>query len=121
MLAKIPYLWQQISVYEYIEQFIESDCQEVARKVGTIIGLMHDADICHGDLTSSNIMITKETTTSSTSSEAAEASYKASLIDFGLGMMKSTIDDKAVDLYVLERAFISTHPESEPLVCLCPS
>jgi TP53 regulating kinase-like protein len=24
-------------------------------------------------------------------------------------------EDKAVDLYVLERAFASTHPESEPL------
>jgi len=25
------------------------------------------------------------------------------------------VEDKAVDLYVLERAFASTHPESEPL------
>ena len=30
--------------------------------------------------------------------------------------MKPTIDDKAVDLYVLERAFVSTHPGSEYLV-----
>jgi hypothetical protein len=41
------------------------------------------------------------------------------LIDFGLGMMKPTMEDKAVDLYVLERAFISTHPGSEYLVGLC--
>lgn len=38
------------------------------------------------------------------------------LIDFGLGLMKPSIEDKAVDLYVLERAFISTHPNSEKLV-----
>ena len=25
------------------------------------------------------------------------------------------VEDKAVDLYVLERAFASTHPDSEPL------
>jgi tRNA A-37 threonylcarbamoyl transferase component Bud32 len=25
------------------------------------------------------------------------------------------VEDKAVDLYVLERAFSSTHPDSEPL------
>lgn len=25
------------------------------------------------------------------------------------------VEDKAVDLYVLERAFASTHPQSEPL------
>jgi tRNA A-37 threonylcarbamoyl transferase component Bud32 len=29
--------------------------------------------------------------------------------------MSSLVEDKAVDLYVLERAFASTHPESEPL------
>jgi len=25
------------------------------------------------------------------------------------------VEDKAVDLYVLERAFVSTHPDSEPM------
>lgn len=37
------------------------------------------------------------------------------LIDFGLAYTSSLVEDKAVDLYVLERAFSSTHPESEPL------
>lgn len=37
------------------------------------------------------------------------------LIDFGLAYTSSLAEDKAVDLYVLERAFASTHPESEPL------
>lgn len=45
-----------------------------------------------------------------------EADSKAVLIDFGLSMISTMIDDKAVDLYVLERAFISTHPGSENLV-----
>lgn len=45
-----------------------------------------------------------------------EADGKAVLIDFGLSMISTMIDDKAVDLYVLERAFISTHPGSENLV-----
>jgi tRNA A-37 threonylcarbamoyl transferase component Bud32 len=31
-------------------------------------------------------------------------------------MMKPSMEDKAVDLYVLERAFVSTHPGSEHLV-----
>ena len=38
------------------------------------------------------------------------------LIDFGLGVMKPSVEDKAVDLYVLERAFASTHPGSDALV-----
>ncbi|KAG8802309.1 serine/threonine-protein kinase bud32 [Serendipita sp. 399] len=37
------------------------------------------------------------------------------LIDFGLSYQSSLVEDKAVDLYVLERAFASTHPESEGL------
>lgn len=36
-------------------------------------------------------------------------------------MISTMIDDKAVDLYVLERAFISTHPGSENIVSVCAS
>jgi TP53 regulating kinase and related kinases len=37
------------------------------------------------------------------------------VIDFGLGSVSTQEEDKAVDLYVLERAFISTHPKAEGL------
>ena len=37
------------------------------------------------------------------------------MIDFGLAYASSLVEDKAVDLYVLERAFASTHPDSEPM------
>ena len=36
------------------------------------------------------------------------------LIDFGLSQVSTKVEDKAVDFYVLKRAFISTHPGSEP-------
>jgi TP53 regulating kinase-like protein len=36
-------------------------------------------------------------------------------IDFGLSSVSAKIEDKAVDFYVLKRAFISTHPGSEAL------
>lgn len=32
------------------------------------------------------------------------------MIDFGLSYNKELMEDKAVDLYVLEKAFLSTHP-----------
>ena len=38
------------------------------------------------------------------------------VIDFGLSYISTLAEDKAVDLYVLERAFLSTHPSSEKLV-----
>jgi TP53 regulating kinase-like protein len=34
------------------------------------------------------------------------------LIDFGLAHQSTSVEDKAVDLYVLERALSSTHPET---------
>jgi hypothetical protein len=34
------------------------------------------------------------------------------LVDFGLAYVSTLAEDKAVDLYVLERAFASTHPDS---------
>lgn len=39
--------------------------------------------------------------------------YEVVLVDFGLGKMMASVEDMAVDLYVLERAFTSTHPGCE--------
>ena len=73
---------------------------------------MHDAEVVHGDLTTSNIMISQTNESDSASPEMSQIVF----IDFGLGNMKPIVEDKAVDLYVLERAFVSTHPDSEYLV-----
>ena len=37
------------------------------------------------------------------------------IIDFGLAFKSQMCEDKAVDLYVLERAVLSTHPTYERL------
>ncbi len=85
--------------------------------MGAAIGKMHDAEIIHGDLTTSNFMVQQPSSeVDGTTSSSSGDSRTVVLIDFGLGMMKPTIEDKAVDLYVLERAFVSTHPGSEYLV-----
>lgn len=80
----------------------------MCRSIGTALGKMHDAGVVHGDLTTSNIMV-KDT-------PGVEPGFQIVMIDFGLGTMQPHIEDKAVDLYVLERAFISTHPGCELLV-----
>ncbi|KAI9461508.1 kinase-like domain-containing protein [Russula earlei] len=79
--------------------------------VGTEIAKMHLADIVHGDLTTSNMMLRHP----SSISDLPEGTQPLVLIDFGLAFTSALAEDKAVDLYVLERAFGSTHPESEPL------
>ncbi|KAJ2803740.1 TP53 regulating kinase [Coemansia guatemalensis] len=77
----------------------EHEQGELMDVVGQILHRMHSHNIIHGDLTTSNMIINDEPV----------------LIDFGLSQISPSAEDKAVDLYVLERAFISTHPDSETL------
>jgi len=80
--------------------------------IGTEIGKMHVADVIHGDLTTSNMMLRHP---SSLKSADPSLPTELVLIDFGLSHQSGLVEDKAVDLYVLERAFASTHPDSEPM------
>ncbi|MCO5555853.1 hypothetical protein L7F22_009398 [Adiantum nelumboides] len=82
---------------------------EIMRKIGTQLARMHQAHIIHGDLTTSNMMVKKQRGTNSIKSA------QVVLIDFGLSLNSTSAEDKAVDLYVLQRAFASTHPHSEHL------
>ncbi|KAJ7281839.1 hypothetical protein C8J57DRAFT_1433606 [Mycena rebaudengoi] len=84
--------------------------------IGQEIAKMHLADVIHGDLTTSNMMLRHP---SSFTSHRAALRTELVLIDFGLSFHSALIEDKAVDLYVLERAFSSTHPDSEPLFASC--
>lgn len=79
--------------------------------VGEAVGRLHKADIVHGDLTTSNLMVRR------VGDEGGEERGEGEivLIDFGLGQVSTQDEDKAVDLYVLERAFSSTHPKAEKL------
>ncbi|WFC95345.1 non-specific serine/threonine protein kinase [Malassezia brasiliensis] len=72
-------------------------------RIGEQLARMHCADVIHGDLTTSNMML------------RTGATIDLVLIDFGLASVSSFWEDKAVDLYVLERAFASTHPTSQAL------
>jgi Kae1-associated kinase Bud32 len=65
----------------------------ILREIGGKIAKMHDDDIIHGDLTTSN-MILKD---------------KVYFIDFGLGFNSTRIEDKAVDLHLLKQALESKH------------
>lgn len=77
--------------------------KETLIKVGEQIGLLHWNGFIHGDLTTSNIVLVQE------SGKSNLNIWQPYLIDFGLGGVSDMIEDKGVDLYVLERAIISTH------------
>lgn len=97
----------------------EDEKKELTGLMGVMIAKLHISDIVHGDLTTSNFMVRDDmiTSASASASSSSLSSGKRSLviIDFGLSSVSHKLEDKAVDLYVLERAFLSTHPESEVL------
>jgi TP53 regulating kinase-like protein len=81
-------------------------------KIGRAVGGMHRAGVIHGDLTTSNLMLRP---VGSVEKKDGEVSLDGEvvLIDFGLASQSVQEEDRAVDLYVLERAFGSTHPKVE--------
>jgi N6-L-threonylcarbamoyladenine synthase/protein kinase Bud32 len=65
---------------------------DFAFKLGEEIAKLHSADIIHGDITTSNIMLQND---------------QLVFIDFGLGRYSTLEEDKAVDLLVLKKSLQS--------------
>ena len=99
-----------------------SRVRDLLRRIGWAVGGLHRAGVVHGDLTTSNLMLRPVSTTTTGTADGEGDNDKSPsmegevvLIDFGLAMQSNQDEDQAVDLYVLERAFGSTHPRTEPL------
>lgn len=80
-------------------------------KIGEVIRKMHENNIIHGDLTTSNMLLVEKSPSNieDNSKWLNHDNIELVLIDFGLSFIDSSTEDKGVDLYVLERALISTH------------
>ena len=88
-----------------LEEQLVGRRQAIAYQIGSAVGRLHDAGIVHGDLTTSNMIVREK---------SPPESVGIALIDFGLGAQAvKNPEDKAVDLYVLERALASMHPNSD--------
>jgi TP53 regulating kinase-like protein len=91
-----------------VSPILSDAVRDAASALGRGVAALHNADIIHGDLTSSNCLVR--------SLPLADGSLALTFIDFGLGYSSAMVEDKAVDLYVLERALVSTHAHLEPLL-----
>ncbi|OAA43273.1 Kinase-associated endopeptidase 1, Bud32 [Metarhizium rileyi] len=93
---------------------IEEDAKliDLMRRIGVAIGNMHKIGIVHGDLTTSNMMLSPPL---SGVEQVDALSGDIVIIDLGLASGAIHEEERAVDLYVLERAFSSTHPRAECL------
>jgi tRNA A-37 threonylcarbamoyl transferase component Bud32 len=109
--------------------------KEVCRRIGENIAKVHDADIIHGDLTTSNMIwvggkkglrVGENSPQLSAAAEidgarsACTVSRKQSgksglsngevyFIDFGLGFDSAKVEDKAVDLHLIKQALEAKH------------
>jgi len=80
-----------------------NDSEHLAREIGQRIGQLHQADIIHSDLTTSNMIQHQET-------------GAVNFIDFGLSFFSEKAEDKAVDLFLLDRALETTHAALYPTI-----
>ena len=67
----------------------------LSRHIGGLIGRLHKRGIIHGDLTTSNMILTSH--------------GKVVFVDFGLGERSKELETRGVDLHLMKRAFQSTH------------
>ncbi|KAK1750576.1 kinase-like domain-containing protein [Echria macrotheca] len=99
------------------EDLDETPIVDLMKRIGQAVGSLHRTGVIHGDLTTSNMMLRPRPQGSEPEADAKKKAVAGDviLIDFGLATQSSSDEDRAVDLYVLERAFASTHPRAERL------
>jgi TP53 regulating kinase-like protein len=67
---------------------------KTCKKIGEIVGILHDNGIMHGDLTTSNFILTNN---------------KLVILDFGLAQWSDKVEDQAIDLRLFKEVLNSAH------------
>jgi TP53 regulating kinase-like protein len=97
---------------ETLNNFSLQNQKQILQKIGKTIKKLHNADLIHGDLTTSNMILKGEKIRHDPKSK--EGLIRGNfgslyLIDFGLGFHSSKLEDKAVDIHVLKQALEAKH------------
>ncbi|MDD5499426.1 MAG: bifunctional N(6)-L-threonylcarbamoyladenine synthase/serine/threonine protein kinase [Candidatus Nanoarchaeia archaeon] len=88
---KMSYLKGEL-IRDYLPKCL--DRKALFKMIGRQINLMHEKNIIHGDLTTSNMILLDD---------------KVYFIDFSLGGLSGKLEDKAVDLHLIKQALIAKH------------
>ena len=88
-------------VMEYIDgvqlkKVLRKENLHLMEEAGRMVGTLHRYNIVHGDLTTSNFLLREG---------------ELYLIDFGLGEVTTSIEDKAVDLVCFKKSYFATHSD----------
>lgn len=78
---------------EPVKNVLEDDL-DMCETIGDSIARLHNKNVIHGDLTTSNMI------------RSGDEVY---FIDFGLGFFSQRIEDRAIDLHLLKEVLESTH------------
>jgi len=90
MIIKMDYIEGE-KIRDILEK---SQHDNICQQIGKQLAILHNNDIIHGDLTTSNMILKDK---------------KIHFIDFGLSFSSHKIEDKAVDLWLMKQAFESKH------------
>jgi TP53 regulating kinase and related kinases len=82
-------------VKQVLNDSSKTERKALCTKIGELIGKLHKNGLIHGDLTTSNMILSPE--------------GKIYFVDFGLGEKNIELEAKGVDLHLLNRALQSTH------------
>jgi Kae1-associated kinase Bud32 len=77
------------------------DYKKICKQIAENISKLHDQNIIHGDLTTSNMILKTK--------KELNSDNKIYFIDFGLAFHSHKIEDKAVDLHLLKQALEAKH------------
>src|SRR6266852_1407797 len=83
---------------ECLDDMGTSEAQKLLRSIGEQVGLLHAAGIVHGDLTTSNVIVSP--------------SGAPFIVDFGMSRRSVEPEDRGVDLHLLERSIIASHRQN---------
>jgi len=84
-----------VQVKQVLEDLTELGRVKLCKQIGRMVGRLHKQGIVHGDLTTSNMILTPN--------------GKVHFIDFGLGGRTESLEARGVDLHLMKRALQSTH------------
>src|SRR5881296_3610339 len=85
-------------VRDCLDTMNRRNAMRLFESLGSEVGLLHAAGIVHGDLTTSNVVVTP--------------SGQPFIVDFGMSRRSIEAEDRGVDLHLLQRSIVASHSKN---------
>jgi len=78
-----------------LDSMSDNESRETLTEIGRQIGALHEFGLVHGDMTTSNIILSKDTL--------------PFILDFGMSAHSTDAEDRGTDLHLLQRSIFTSH------------